>query len=297
MPLASLRAWRESGYLLQVLATLWAFHFYPSRILTQNSKEAKDYFFAFTNPIIKFHNMKFNKLIIASIFISISLVSFAKKKKKGKKEEEQTVPITIVTKEDTLSYAIGYNMGKSLKQSSLDTLIDLKLLEKGMKQALDTAEPIMNEEKTRAFLQAYFQKMQEEQSKAQFSAQIEEGEKFLVENKSKEGVVETASGLQYQIITEGSGAKPTAQDQVTVHYTGTLLDGTVFDSSVERGEPATFPVKGVISGWTEALQLMSTGSKWKLFIPSELAYGARGAGQSIPPYSTLIFEVELLSIQ
>ena len=125
---------------------------------------------------------------------------------------------------------------------------------------------------------------------------IDEGRKFLEENSKKEGVITLASGLQYEVITNGSGDKPKLEDNVTTHYHGTLIDGTVFDSSVDRGEPASFPVGGVIKGWTEALQLMSVGSKWKLYVPYDLAYGERGAGPQIGPYSTLIFEVELLSI-
>lgn len=124
---------------------------------------------------------------------------------------------------------------------------------------------------------------------------IEEGQAFLAENKKREGVVELESGLQYEIMTEGTGPKPTAADNVTCHYHGTLIDGTVFDSSVQRGQPASFPLNMVISGWTEALQLMPTGSKWKLFLPPHLAYGDRQAGAHIKPNSTLIFEVELLS--
>ena len=124
----------------------------------------------------------------------------------------------------------------------------------------------------------------------------EAGKTYLAENAKKEGVTTTESGLQYEVINSGKGAKPAPSDQVTVHYHGTLLDGTVFDSSVDRGEPASFPVGGVIKGWTEALQLMSVGSKWKLYVPYDLAYGERGAGAQIGPYSTLIFEVELISI-
>lgn len=130
----------------------------------------------------------------------------------------------------------------------------------------------------------------------QFEANIKAGQDFLAENAKREGVVTLESGLQYEVVNEGSGAKPTAADNVKCHYHGTLLDGKVFDSSVQRGEPAVFPVNGVIAGWVEALQLMPLGSKWKLFVPSNLAYGEQGAGQDIPPHTTLIFEVELLEI-
>ena len=153
-------------------------------------------------------------------------------------------------------------------------------------------EPKISGADAQKVIQNYFQKQQAKVSESV----IEEGKKFLTENSKKVGVVTLESGLQYEIIKSGEGAKPTINDQVTTHYHGTLLDGTVFDSSVERGQPATFPVSGVIKGWTEALQLMTVGSKWKLFVPYDLAYGERGAGPKIGPYTTLIFEVELISI-
>ena len=151
----------------------------------------------------------------------------------------------------------------------------------------------MSPEEANQTLQEYFSKQQEEM----LNKNLEIGAAFLEENSKKENVVSLPSGLQYEIITEGSGAKPKATDSVKCHYHGTLLDGTVFDSSVQRGQPAVFGVNQVIKGWVEALQLMSVGSKWKLFIPSSLAYGSQGAGNSIEPNSTLIFEVELLGIE
>ncbi|MBQ8055754.1 MAG: FKBP-type peptidyl-prolyl cis-trans isomerase [Paludibacteraceae bacterium] len=150
----------------------------------------------------------------------------------------------------------------------------------------------LSENEAQIEINSYFQKMQEEAGKEAKDA----GEKFLEENKKQEGVVTLPSGLQYKVIKQGTGDKPKATDQVRCHYHGTLIDGTVFDSSVRRGEPAVFPVNGVIQGWVEALQLMPVGSKWTLYIPYEMAYGTRGAGQSIPPYAALIFEVELLEI-
>ena len=150
----------------------------------------------------------------------------------------------------------------------------------------------MNMEEAREYMQKYFV----EASAKEANKTKEEGEKFLADNKTKSGVITTESGLQYQVITEGTGAKPTAEDHVKVHYTGTLLDGTKFDSSIDRGEPAEFPVSQVIKGWTEGLQLMPVGSKYIFWIPSDLAYGDRGAGQMIKPNSTLKFEVELLEI-
>ena len=152
--------------------------------------------------------------------------------------------------------------------------------------------PELSPEEANGILQEFFGKMQEEQA----GQAIGEGKTFLEENKKAEGVTELESGLQYQIITEGKGDKPKATDSVKCHYHGTLINGTVFDSSVDRGEPTTFPVSGVIAGWVEALQLMPIGSKWKLVVPSNLAYGEQGAGNLIGPHTTLIFEVELLEV-
>jgi len=231
--------------------------------------------------------MKIKNIFVATVISSVAMLSSCKEPK----------VTALANGSDSLSYAIGLSMGGSLQQdSSLEALINYAVLYQGISEVKDTAGQLMNTAESQEFIQAFLQKFQEEQLQAQHGDKIEEEKKFLAENKAVEGVIETASGLQYQILTKGEGSIPTAENQVTVHYTGTLLDGTVFDSSVERGEPATFPVGGVIAGWTEALQLMPVGSKWKLFIPSELAYGARGAGPNLPPYSTLIFEVELLSI-
>ncbi|MAW83275.1 MAG: peptidylprolyl isomerase [Crocinitomicaceae bacterium] len=192
---------------------------------------------------------------------------------------------------DSVSYSLGVNIGENLKTQFPD--INLKNFELAIKDVLDNQkEPKISGADAQKVIQNYFQK---QQAKASESV-IEEGKKFLTENSKKDGIITLESGLQYEIIKSGEGAKPTINDQVTTHYHGTLLDGTVFDSSVERGQPATFPVSGVIKGWTEALQLMTVGSKWKLFVPYDLAYGERGAGPKIGPYTTLIFEVELISI-
>ena len=192
---------------------------------------------------------------------------------------------------DSVSYSLGVNIGENLKTQFPD--INLKNFELAIKDVLDNQkEPKISGADAQKVIQNYFQK---QQAKASESV-IEEGKKFLTENSKKDGVITLDSGLQYEIIKSGEGAKPTINDQVTTHYHGTLLYGTVFDSSVERGQPATFPVSGVIKGWTEALQLMTVGSKWKLFVPYDLAYGERGAGPKIGPYTTLIFEVELISI-
>lgn len=205
---------------------------------------------------------------------------------------KSTISAQKLTNEiDSVSYSLGVNIGENLKTQFPD--INLKNFELAIKNVLDNQkEPKISGADAQKVIQNYFQK---QQAKASESV-IEEGKKFLTENSKKDGVITLESGLQYEIIKSGEGAKPTINDQVTTHYHGTLLDGTVFDSSVERGQPATFPVSGVIKGWTEALQLMTVGSKWKLFVPYDLAYGERGAGPKIGPYTTLIFEVELISI-
>ncbi len=204
----------------------------------------------------------------------------------------------LKTELDSVSYAIGMDVAKNVKTNVSE--IDSELFIQGYMNYLDSTNILIKEENIQQVLSSYFQKKQEEKMKEQEA----EGEKnkagnvkFLEENKSKEGVKITASGLQYIVLKEGTGAKPTAESQVKVHYHGTLIDGTVFDSSVDRGEPAEFGVNQVIPGWTEGLQLMSVGSKYKFFVPQELGYGARQAGEKIKPYSTLIFEVELLEVK
>ena len=193
---------------------------------------------------------------------------------------------------DSVSYSLGVNIGeninKQFEEYSLDNFIA------GMKGVLNNEEdPKISGEQATAIIQGYFTKKQGQVSESM----IEEGRKFLETNASKEGVTVLESGLQYEVLAQGDGINmPKLEDNVTTHYHGTLMDGTVFDSSIDRGEPASFPVNGVIKGWTEALQLMSVGSKWKLYVPYDLAYGERGAGPQIGPYSTLVFEVELISI-
>jgi len=196
------------------------------------------------------------------------------------------------TEIENVSYGFGVNIAQNMKQQGMDE-INADLLAKGIKDVLNGGTLDIPAEKIPAILQEYFKNLQEKQ----FAKNIEEGETFLAENAKRAGVVVLPSGLQYEIITEGKGQKPKATDRVTTHYHGTLIDGTVFDSSIQRGEPATFPVNGVIRGWVEALQLMSLGSKWKLYIPSELAYGANPhPGGPIEPYATLVFDIELISI-
>lgn len=203
--------------------------------------------------------------------------------------------VSLKSDVDSVSYAIGVSTGLGYKEN-LKTLpgaeANVDALIAGFVQAIKGDSTKMNMEEAREYMQKYFV----EASAKEANKTKAEGEKFLADNKTKSGVITTESGLQYQVITEGTGAKPTAEDHVKVHYTGTLLDGTKFDSSIDRGEPAEFPVSQVIKGWTEGLQLMPVGSKYIFWIPSDLAYGDRGAGQMIKPNSTLKFEVELLEI-
>ncbi len=200
---------------------------------------------------------------------------------------------------DTLSYSLGLSISSNFKNQGLDS-IKSDFFKKAMDDVYGDEKTLMSKQEAEMWLNSYFKKMQEksmEKQKESSRGIIEEGEKFLAENSKKEGVVSLPSGLQYKILKKGKGVSPGFTDKVKTHYHGTLLNGQVFDSSVDRGEPISFPVNGVIKGWTEALQLMSPGSKWKLFIPYDLAYGERGAGASIPSYATLIFEVELLEIE
>ncbi|WP_343667487.1 FKBP-type peptidyl-prolyl cis-trans isomerase [Chitinophaga sp.] len=224
----------------------------------------------------------------------ISLNGFAQRKSKKNKDKEQTVvPVLplLQTKIDTISYGIGQDIGNTLKTQGLDSL-NLNVLKHAIEDALrDTT--LVEKEIANMSISNYLQQIKAEKMQKNKEA----GEKFLAENKTKPGVVTLPSGLQYQILKEGNGPKPTAADKVKTHYHGTLIDGTVFDSSVERGKPISFPVGGVIKGWTEALQLMPVGSKWRLFIPADLAYGDRQAGPKIGPNSALIFDVELLDIE
>jgi FKBP-type peptidyl-prolyl cis-trans isomerase FklB len=204
----------------------------------------------------------------------------------------------LPTQKDKVSYAIGMNIGKSLHKDSVD--VDPNIFLQGLKDGLAGGKVLMTPEEVKATmteLQAGLRKKQEAQAQQAGAANKQEGDAFLAANKSKPGVVTLPSGLQYKILKEGTGAKPTASDTVVCNYRGTLINGTEFDSSYKRGEPATFAVGQVIKGWTEALQLMPTGSKWQLFIPSDLAYGDKGAGADIGPNAPLEFEVELISIQ
>jgi len=206
--------------------------------------------------------------------------------------------MTLTTQKDKLSYAIGMNIGQGMKKDGVD--VDPRILEQGLKDALAGTKPLMTDAEAQTvmteFRTAMMKKKQEEAQRVSESNK-QAGQQFLAANKSKEGVVTLPSGLQYKILKEGTGPKPAATDTVTVNYRGTLIDGTEFDSSYKRNEPTTFGVNQVIKGWTEALQLMPVGSKWQLFIPSDLAYGERSPGAEIGPNSTLIFDVELVSIK
>lgn len=235
--------------------------------------------------------MKFKGLIVVIVVIALASGSCAKNALSNAK---------MNSKNDSLSYAFGIVNYNALKSDSLN--LEPRLVAKAMLDG-EEGKPVMTDETARSFIMSFINEREAEKAekkaeadKVLFKDHIDQNTAFLESNKTKAGVIVTPSGLQYEVIRMGTGAKPTAESQVKVHYVGTLIDGTEFDSSIKRNEPAQFPVSGVIAGWTEALQLMPVGSKFKLFIPENLAYGARGAGEVIKPYSTLVFEVELLDI-
>lgn len=201
--------------------------------------------------------------------------------------------VKLESTSDKGGYGVGLQIGQQLLDSGLD--VTPEAVAKGIYDVLNNNPPALDFSEVTLALQE-LQKQAQALQQAQFEAIAKAGEDYLADNAKKDGVVVTDSGLQYEILTKGEGKIPTRNDKVRVHYTGELIDGTVFDSSVSRGQPAEFPVTGVIAGWVEALQLMPVGSKWRLTIPQNLAYGERGAGASIPPFSTLVFEVELLDI-
>jgi len=219
--------------------------------------------------------------------------------KTGTATKPRTQPVlALKTQKDKVSYALGANLGMNLHKQSVE--VDPAIVLRGLKDALAARKMLLTDDEAKAALmqlQADVRNKQQEKMKVAGEMNRKEGVEFLAANKTKEGIVTLPSGLQYKILTEGTGPKPTSTDTVVCNYRGTLTSGTEFDSSYKRGQPASFPVIGVIKGWTEALQLMPVGSKWQLFVPSELGYGDRGAGSDIGPGATLIFEVELLSIQ
>jgi FKBP-type peptidyl-prolyl cis-trans isomerase FklB len=207
--------------------------------------------------------------------------------------------VALTTQKAKNSYALGMSIGTGLKKQGVATAIDPTLVSRGLRDAMGTGKTAMTEDEMRAALQqlrTQVQGAQEAKAHTEGAVARKQGEDFLAANKSKPGVQTLPDGLQYKVVTEGTGPKPAATDTVTVNYRGTLISGKEFDSSYKRGQPISFPVGGVIKGWTEALQLMPVGSKWQLFIPADLAYGDRGAGGDIGPGETLIFDVELISI-
>jgi len=223
----------------------------------------------------------------------------AAKKAPATAAKPATALAPLTTQRQKNSYALGMSIGLGLKKQGVADSIDSALAVRGMREALAGGKTAMTEDEMKTALQqlrTQFQATQEAKAKEAGSSARKEGDTFLAANKAKDGVKVLPDGLQYKVLTEGNGPKPSATDTVTVNYRGTLIDGKEFDSSYKRGQPASFPVNGVIKGWTEALQLMPVGSKWQIFIPADLAYGDRGAGADIGPGATLIFEVELLSI-
>ena len=229
--------------------------------------------------------MKFQIVAVLSVLLLVGLVN------------AQENPV-LKNQKEKVSYSIGLNIGRNvggdLKKQSID--IDPKILAKGFQDALAGTKTLLTDQEIQETMAAFQKEMMAKQAEIA-KKNKERGEAFLAENKKKEGVKALPSGLQYKVIKAGTGKKPKLGDTVTTHYRGTLMDGTEFDSSYKRGQPATFPVSGVVPGWTEALQLMEEGAKWQLFIPPNLAYGERGAGSVIGPNETLIFEIELISIQ
>jgi len=238
--------------------------------------------------------------LLAVLFIAGHSVMAQKSKKKTEndgKNVESGHALIFKTHQDTISYLIGRDIGKNMKTN--DISVNTELMFAGLKDGINGNDTVFSPEVTEQCMTKFQQEMMAKQQNktSEESAEVKAvGAAFLAENKTKEGVVALPSGLQYKVITEGTGEKPKPEDTVEVHYTGTLIDGTVFDSSVERGESIKFPLNGVIPGWTEGVQLMSPGAKYLFYIPSALAYGDKGAGP-IPGGSTLIFEVELLSIE
>lgn len=231
--------------------------------------------------------MKLVKLIMIG---GIAVIAFASCN--SSKNSMETEGFNLKNENDSVSYSLGVNIANNIKSQGVDSL-NAEAIAKAIKDVYGDGETMISTEECTTIINNYFQALQAKKTESSNA----EGSAFLAENGKRPEVTTTASGLQYEILTEGNDVKPIDADKVTVHYTGTLLDGTVFDSSVERGEPASFPLNGVIKGWTEGLQYMGIGAKYKFYIPSDLAYGPRGAGGQIGPNATLIFEVELISIE
>ncbi len=242
-------------------------------------------------------NIRLKSLIVtafcAALFTTTAQAQANKTTKTSPKTTTSAVSATpkLNTALDSVAYAIGLSVGGSLKGQGLSN-VNTAVLMRGIKETLEDTPMAMTPEQANEYIGNYFQK----QASAKGDANLKVGQKYLEENKKRPNVVTTESGLQYEVLKMGEGPKPTDTSRVKVNYHGTLTDGTVFDSSIERGEPVEFPVNGVIKGWTEALKLMPVGSKFRLFIPADLAYGERAAGPAIGPNSTLVFDVDLLEI-
>ncbi len=240
-----------------------------------------------------------NKMMYGLALLAV-LLTAACSQQDGQEAEDQadTAEVTLATTEERLSYGIAYGLGERLKADGIP--LNVEAFSLGLRHAFDGSEGLLSQEEIGREMQAYQQSQaagRQEEAEELSTRNASVGAAFLAENADLEGVVVLESGLQYKVITQGDGPKPGAEDTVEVHYRGTLIDGTEFDSSYSRGSTVSFALNQVITGWTEALQLMPAGSKWQLFIPPELAYGAGGAGQLIGPNATLIFEVELLQIE
>ncbi len=237
--------------------------------------------------------------LIALLLVCFMAIACQQKQATDSSAPKEITKESLVTMEDKASYGMGYDMGKKFSQLGFE--INADLFSKGLSDALSSTEsPLLTDEEIKQAMRDFQQTIRtkrEEEKKKQADENKAKGDKFLEENKTKEGVVTLESGLQYKVLKEGTGNTPKPEDRVKCHYKGTTVDGTVFDSSLERKRPATFSVNRVIKGWTEALQLMKVGAKWQLFIPPELAYGERGAGRKIGPNETLIFEIELIEIE
>ena len=237
------------------------------------------------------------KTIVTIFALGIAFNSIAQTKKPVAKKpvtatKTTAAPLALKSTLDSVSYAFGSSIGASLKTTGLSTM-NYEVLLKGLKDAFTGGKVILNQQQAQQCINDALTNA----NKGKFTGNITEGKSFLAQNGKRAGVKTTASGLQYEVLTAGTGAKPTSvSDSVLVHYKGTLLNGKQFDSSYDRGEPITFTLNQVIKGWTEGVQLMNAGSKYKLFVPYDLAYGERGYGPDIPPYSTLIFEIELLKV-
>ncbi|MBN4052169.1 FKBP-type peptidyl-prolyl cis-trans isomerase [Sphingobacteriaceae bacterium AH-315-L07] len=234
-------------------------------------------------------NLKLKDLLSIAFLLAmfLPLLCYSQNKKANKAINK----VSLKSEMDTISYSLGMQLGKNIKGQGVEE-INIAALAKAISDVYSGNSRLVDAATGQKIWNNYKKKI----AMTKFEETIKVGKDFMEQNKTKEGVITLSSGMQYIVLTEGTGATPVATDKVTTHYHGTTIDGNVFDSSVDRGQPASFPVSGVIPGWVEALQLMKVGAKWRLFIPPNLAYGERGAGPKIGPYSTLIFEVELISI-